>query len=146
MRGRDPAAVNTQALTGNTLGVNGAAWGQEVLFHQCWHAAVVFRDRVSQKAESCHVQLCPCNPNTGRNAKSSFPAVVSLLACVLRWQRKPGASAERRGKMSKQAGPEGSASHFCLMSDAAFRLTSLLMARTPSVHGVGPVGDLKRRQ
>lgn len=61
-------------------------WGQNVLahpdrdtttFHQRWHSALLFSDRMSQIAEPSHVQLCLCNPNTGRNAKSSHPAVVS---------------------------------------------------------------------
>lgn len=37
----------------------------------------LFRDRMSQIAEPSHVQLCLCNPNTGRNAKSSLRAVVT---------------------------------------------------------------------
>lgn len=46
-------------------------------FHRCWHSAPVFRDQMSQIAEPSHVQLCPCNPNARRIAKSSLPAVVS---------------------------------------------------------------------
>lgn len=32
---------------------------------------------MSRTAESSHVQLCWCNPNTWRNAKSSLPAALS---------------------------------------------------------------------
>ena len=49
----------------------------------CWCILAVFRGPVSQRAEPSHVQLCLCNPNTGRNAKSSLPAEVSpsCLCC-----------------------------------------------------------------
>lgn len=55
-------------------------------FHQRWHSALLFSDRMSQIAEPSHVQLCLCNPNTGRNAKSSHPAVVSHPGyCAVVW-------------------------------------------------------------
>lgn len=44
---------------------------------QCWHSALLFGHWMSQIAAPSHVKLCLGNPNTGRNAKSSLPAVVS---------------------------------------------------------------------
>lgn len=43
-------------------------------FPPCWHSALPFRDR---NVTDSWVQSCQCNPNSGRNAQSSLPAVVS---------------------------------------------------------------------
>lgn len=65
-------------------------------FPQCWHSALPFRDRMSRTAEPSRVQLCLCNPNTGRNAKSSFPAQVSHHSfCAVQKKRGPGRVRDR---------------------------------------------------
>lgn len=54
-------------------------------------------DRVSQITEPSHVQLRQCNPNTGRNAKSSLPAVVSHPSFCAALRRNRGLGRTRAG-------------------------------------------------
>lgn len=66
------------------------------------------------------MQLCPCNPNTGRNAKSSFPA-VGLDHSVCAVVEKKRALEERGAGCRKKTSPTTSASQLCLIFEAILR-------------------------